>query len=58
MGSMIQNEIASIKDASIKAAKDKEEWKQPEWDSLPMMEIKASTCWGGKEMDKSDYYRN
>ena len=25
MGSMIQNEIASIKDASIKAAKDKEE---------------------------------
>ena len=25
MGSMIQNEISSIKDASIKAAKDKEE---------------------------------
>ena len=25
MGSMIQNEIATIKDASIKAAKDKEE---------------------------------
>ena len=28
MGSMIQNEIAEIKDASIKAAKDKDEWNQ------------------------------
>lgn len=29
MGSMIQNEISEIKDASIKAAKDKsDEWKK------------------------------
>jgi len=26
MGSMIQNEISSIKDASIKAAKDRDDW--------------------------------
>jgi len=26
MGSMIQNEISSIKDASIKAAKEREDW--------------------------------
>jgi hypothetical protein len=26
MGSMIQNEIAEIKDASVKAAKEKDEW--------------------------------
>jgi len=26
MGSMIQNEISSIKDASVKAAKDREDW--------------------------------
>jgi len=30
MGSMIQNEISEIKDASIKAAKDKDEWKSNE----------------------------
>jgi hypothetical protein len=30
MGSMIQNEISEIKDASIKAAKDKDEWNQKE----------------------------
>jgi len=30
MGSMIQNEIAEIKDASIKAAKEKDEWKSNE----------------------------
>jgi hypothetical protein len=28
MGSMIQNEISEIKDASIKASKDKDEWNQ------------------------------
>ena len=27
MGSMIQNEISAIKDASVKASKDKEQWK-------------------------------
>lgn len=31
MGSMIQNEISSIKDASIKAAKEKDEWKYSVW---------------------------
>lgn len=35
MGSMIQNEIASIKDASIKAAKESSDWTGWRWGSDP-----------------------